>query len=95
MVHMRSVMRCLGIYKKGVCVCVVSTKEKFSFKKSTPHSLLGVVGATFIYVDHNLWLFALLVFSCLVWRERKFEEKKNMYLYSRQKDQYGIFHSEL
>ena len=73
LVHMRSVMRCLGIYKKGVyvycvciLVCVVSTKEKFSFKKSTPHSLLGVVGATFIYVDHNLWLFALLVFSSLL-----------------------------
>ena len=59
------------LQKRCVCtvcilVCVVSTKEKFSFKKSTPHSLLGVVGATFIYVDHNLWLFALLVFSSLL-----------------------------
>ena len=48
--------RCVYVYCVYTCVCVVSTKEKFSFKKSTPHSHLGVVGATFIYVDHNLWL---------------------------------------
>ena len=62
--------RCVCVLCVYLPMCVVSTKEKFSFKKSTPHSLLGVVGATFIYVDHNLWLFALLVFSCLVWRKK-------------------------
>ena len=37
LVH-RSVMRCLGVYKKGVYTVYVCTKEKFSFTKKSTYS---------------------------------------------------------